>query len=193
MCPEPEQLKPELVRVQTELSARLHEACERKVTDESTGELIRLEGILTEAADAAKEAISIRRRLGAERAKDALTDRSQTVPSDRTAAEGVREFSDPSGRVWQVWEVPPEQLDASKPGAYAGNYETGWLAFEAVDGLERRRLPRYPREWRALGDVAIAELCRDAELVTRPRRRNRVAESGPDAENPGSREGSPGA
>ena len=189
MCPEPERLKPELERVQSELDARLAEACERHGGDESTGELIKLEEILTEAADAAKEAISIRRRLGAERAKDASESRSPATERESDPGEGVREFADANGRTWQVWEVPPEQLSARRPGAYAGDYQSGWLAFESADGKERRRLPRYPRDWRELPVRAIESLCVEAEPVTRSRRGNRVAETRPDAENSGSREG----
>ena len=173
MSAEPEHLKPALERAQTELEERLSEACTQHVADESTGELIKLEELLTDAAQAAKEAISIRRRLGVERERERRTPSPR--PDDTTAAveEGVRDFVDTEGRTWQVWEVPPEQLSArSRPGAYAGDYESGWLAFESADGSERRRLPHYPRNWRELGRGEIERLCRDARLVTRRRRGN---------------------
>ena len=171
MSAEPEHLKPALERAQTELDARLNEACTQHAADESTGELIRLEEILSDAAQAAKEAISIRRRLGVERQR-----RSEPVQAEEGhegPGEGVREFVDMHGRAWQVWEVPPEQLSArSRPGAYAGEYESGWLAFESPDGGERRRLPQYPRNWRELDLEAIERLCRDARPVTKRRRTN---------------------
>ena len=181
MSPEPEHLKPALARVQTELDERLSEACSQHAADESTGELIKLEEILTDAAQAAKEAISIRRRLGVDREREAAT--GQAEPRNADESEGVRDFVDATGRAWHVWEVPPEQLSArSRPGAYAGEYETGWLAFESVDGAERRRLPHYPREWRELDTDAIEALCRDARPVTRRRRPDLERSAGADAE-----------
>ena len=181
MSPEPEHLKPALERAQTELDARLAEACTEHAADESTGELIKLEELLTDAAQAAKEAISIRRRLGIERER-----RSETARADEAKQgvdEGVRDFVDRDGRSWQLWEVPPEQLSTRRPGAYAGDYESGWLAFESSDG-ERRRLPHYPRNWRELDGQAIEALCRDARPVTRRRRPNGEshADEGPDHE-----------
>ena len=173
MCPEPEQLRPALARAETELDSHLAEACEGHAADESTGRLIRLEELLTDAAHAAKEAISIRRRLGAERQKDALESAraDSSVPLEGEAAEGIREFVDATGRQWNVWEVPPEQLSArARPGAYAGDFESGWLAFESADGTERRRLPGYPRDWRQLPNDRIEALCRDAQPVARRKR-----------------------
>jgi len=168
VCPEPEQLRPALDRAQNELDSRLAEACGQHGSDESTGELIKLEEILTEAALAAKEAISIRRRLGVERDKDASAAQSQAEGSELGPPVGVRDFVDAEGRAWHVWEVPPEQLSArSRPGVYAGEYQSGWLAFETADGEERRRLPRYPREWREIDGQGIESLCREAQPVTR--------------------------
>ena len=183
MCPEPEQLRPALDRAQTELDARLTEACTEHTPDESTGELIKLEEILTDAAHAAKEAISIRRRLGVERAKTGSADASASDASTLDSDQGVRDFVDAEGRTWHVWEVPPEQLSGRRPGAYAGEYETGWLAFESVDGGERRRLPRYPRDWRELGPGAIEALCRDAQPVAPRRRRPAPGETGTDTDD----------
>ena len=59
-----ETLRPMLRAAEQELELRLHEVCEdQTVSNESTGELIRLEETLTLAAEAAKQAISLRRRL----------------------------------------------------------------------------------------------------------------------------------
>ena len=59
-----ERLRPLLRAAESELELRLHEVCEdQRVSKESTGELIRLEETLTMAAEAAKQAISLRRRL----------------------------------------------------------------------------------------------------------------------------------
>jgi len=162
VCPEPEQLRPALDRAQHQLDSRPAEACRQHASAESTGELIKLEEMLSDAADAAKEAISIRRRLGAERDRD----NEPTPPaqgSDLGPAAGVRNFVDGEGRAWHVWEVAPEQLTARlRPGTYAGDYQSGWLAFESDDGNERRRLPGHPRDWREFGAAEIEALCRDA-------------------------------
>ena len=59
-----ESLRPMLRSVEADLATRLQEACDAGADgDESTGELIRLEETLTLAAQAAKQAVSIRRRL----------------------------------------------------------------------------------------------------------------------------------
>lgn len=60
----PDSLQPILQQVEEELHAQLDEVCDRKdVHEESTGELIRLEEALSVAAEAAKETISLRRRI----------------------------------------------------------------------------------------------------------------------------------
>ena len=60
----PDSLQPILQQVEEELSAQLDEVCDRKeVRAESTGELIKLEEALSVAAEAAKETISLRRRI----------------------------------------------------------------------------------------------------------------------------------
>jgi hypothetical protein len=188
--PEPDHLRPALERAQTELDARLAEACENHDADESTGQLIRLEELLTDAAHAAKEAISIRRRLGVDRREAvAASFPTQTAKPERQESrdvgaggqqagappndpvEGIRDFVDAAGKVWHVWEVPAEQLSArARPGTYAGEFEGGWLAFESGDGTERRRLPGYPRDWHRLPNERIEALCRDALPVMKRRR-----------------------
>lgn len=171
MRPEPEQLRPALERVQNELDSRLAEACENHGADESTGQLIRLEELLTNAAEAAKEAISIRRRLGADRRAFSTEAPGAHGEAAADTVEGIRDFVDANGRLWHVWEVPPEQLSArARPGTYAGDFEGGWLAFESGDGAERRRLPGYPREWREMTNDLIEGLCRDAKPVARKKR-----------------------
>jgi hypothetical protein len=186
--PEPEQLKPALERAQTTLESSLAEACSAHEADESTGKLIRLEELLTDAAQAAKEAISIRRRLGADRRREVPGDRAATGGSaDRPsteAPEGIRDFVDATGRLWHVWEVPAEQLSArARPGTYAGDFVGGWLAFESDDAAERRRLPGYPREWRELTNDRIEALCRDAMPVTR-RKRGLTGDAGEHGDDP---------
>ena len=59
----PESLRPMLDDAQTRLEQHLDEVCKDKPSGESTGELIKLEEALSLAAEAAKEAISVRRRI----------------------------------------------------------------------------------------------------------------------------------
>ena len=190
MSPEREQLKPALERAQSELDANLAEACDSHAADESTGKLIRLEELLTDAAAAAKEAISIRRRLGADRQRDSSSEEPPTEagasarPPDESA-EGIREFVDANGALWRVWEVPPEQLNArARPGPFAGDFQGGWLAFESADGSERRRLPGYPRDWYHLANENIEALWRDAQPVTRRKRGTSAETDEPHEDNP---------
>ncbi len=63
-----EQLQPELRRVQERLEETLAQVCDGRPADQvDTGELIRIEETLALAADTAKKAVSLRRRLRADR------------------------------------------------------------------------------------------------------------------------------
>ena len=59
----PESLRPILDDAQTRLEQHLSDVCVEHPRTESTGELIKLEETLSLAAEAAKEAISLRRRI----------------------------------------------------------------------------------------------------------------------------------
>lgn len=60
----PESLRPVLKEAEERLVQHISEVCSNDhLPDESTGELIKLEETLSMAAEAAKEAISIRRRI----------------------------------------------------------------------------------------------------------------------------------
>lgn len=60
----PESLRPVLKDAEERLVQHISEVCQNDhLPDESTGELIKLEETLSMAAEAAKEAISIRRRI----------------------------------------------------------------------------------------------------------------------------------
>lgn len=60
---EPDPLRPMLNTTESQLVERLEEACGHDVRGESTAELMRLEETLSDAARAAKQAVSLRRRL----------------------------------------------------------------------------------------------------------------------------------
>lgn len=178
---EPDPLLPMLHTVEDELDRRLSEACGMHgVADESTRELMRLEENLLEAANAAKQAVSLRRRMRTE------TEAREEAPSDAEPARtrpvaaspddaGVRELRDARGVEWRIWAVTAEQMHASRTGGeHLGEYKDGWLTFEAVAGDERRRLPHYPSDWCEVTDEMLERLLERAERV---RRVNRGAES----------------
>jgi hypothetical protein len=60
-------LQPALARTELQLQSALEQVCEDTVVQESpTDELIRIEEALAAAADAAKQAISLRQRIDAD-------------------------------------------------------------------------------------------------------------------------------
>lgn len=62
-------LKPKLQEVQQEIEERIQQVCHAPpVQEQDTGELIRYEENLAIAADRAKQAVSLRRRMRADRA-----------------------------------------------------------------------------------------------------------------------------
>ena len=106
---DPDPLVPTLHVVEQELEERLKEACTRgQVSDETTGELMRLEEALLDAARVAKQAVSVRRRLRtrAEAAEGATPDGSasdrepgaRAAPSAHTPDDcTMRNFVDAQG------------------------------------------------------------------------------------------------
>jgi hypothetical protein len=66
-----EPLRPQLVAVERQLDESLGEVCDMPAPSKlDTGELIRVEETLAIAAEAAKEAVSLRRKLRADRERD---------------------------------------------------------------------------------------------------------------------------
>lgn len=185
---DPDPMRPALHLVERELEQRLEEACAlRNVSDESTGELMRLEETLLDAARAAKHAVSVRRRLrtleeAEQRAQDPeeagegepgamLADRvppTDTLPAP-PADTTIRNFVDVDGVEWQVWEVTPHESPAGRSGTLLAAYRDGWLAFESLDGMLRRRLPNFPRDWCRLTDADLERMLGQAEEARRRR------------------------
>lgn len=59
-----DRLRPRLDELESELQKNLEEVCETEAVDKvDTGELIRIEETLSIAANAAKEAVSLRRKM----------------------------------------------------------------------------------------------------------------------------------
>jgi hypothetical protein len=140
-----------LERTEARLAEKLEEACvpdTRDVHDESTAELAKLSDSLLAAAHAAKDVISLRQRR---REKGG---RSATAPDGGS----IREFTDRDGKEWRVWAVTPALSRGSTRESPLGDYESGWLVFEILDGSGRKRLPHYPADWRAMSDDQLEEL-----------------------------------
>lgn len=77
----------------------------------------------------------------------------------------LREFMDPDGRQWRVWDVNPT-LHARESPARPGHsiaVPDGWLCFESDD--ERRRLSPIPPAWETVDLPALEELRRSAQVV----------------------------
>lgn len=83
----PESLRPVLREAEARLAELTAEVCEKDhVPQESTGELIKLEETLSMAAEAAKEAISIRRRIRARGdVAPEVTERHEALPRPEAA------------------------------------------------------------------------------------------------------------
>lgn len=156
-------LEPELHEAEQTLKSSLDEACAWDPNRANTSELIRIEEMLSIASDAAKRAVSIRRRL--------RTGDERPAPSSTRR----RHFVDAQGVQWTVWPVHP----SPRPSAHSrlrGSYSQGWLAFESLVG--KRRLSPIPPAWELLDDAALAALCGNAERASM---RGRGKASPPDA------------
>jgi hypothetical protein len=83
----------------------------------------------------------------------------------------VREFKDGSGHDWRAWDVMPGDLNArtNDEDYLATLYYTGWIAFEAKEGSQKRRLYPIPKGWSELPDRELEILLSKAEVVS-PRR-----------------------
>jgi len=92
-------LEPSLERAKTELRTALDEACSADIEGADTGELIRVEEVLAIANEAAKAAVSVRRRLSRDRSAGGRT----SSPISSTS----RELLDGDGVRWSVFEVHP--------------------------------------------------------------------------------------
>jgi hypothetical protein len=149
-------LSPSLDQAKKRLKTALDEACDADVDAADTGELIRVEEVLAIANDAAKQAVSVRRRLRSkqpvDRAKPAETPTSREV----TDAGGVR---------WSVFAVHPSA--SSGRATLRAAFQGGWLAFDA--GTQTRRLAPIPDGWESMSDRQLLALCETAEVAQRRR------------------------
>ncbi len=166
-----EPLLPELREAELTLEHALTEACSTKpATAADTGELIKIEEMLQIANEAAKHAISLRRRRRADRTKRA----ERSAMGDAEAAASVsathRTFTGAAGVWWDVYAVQPD----IRPGSHSpliGTFQQGWLCFDS--GTEKRRLSPIPDDWRTIADADLEKLAQRAEVASKKRRRSR--------------------
>ena len=180
-----EPLRAMLHEAEAELSRRLQEACEAEakgVATESAEEIRRLEDTLLSAALAAERTVAARRHLRAEsdeaktsaaasetreRASLDAVSRTDATP-DRSApsSTSVREFADKHGRSWRAWPVTPDVAHARTASRRSlGDFQEGWICFEALDNSGRRRLPRRGRRWSDLPAEELPRLLEEAITV----------------------------
>lgn len=148
-------LEPTLERAKAELKSALGEACRADIDRADTGELIRVEEVLAIANEAAKKAVSVRRRLSRDRKSGRFIS-----TSDRP---GAREVDDQQRVRWSVFEVHPS-VSADRPSVRE-RFRNGWLAFDS--GTETRRLAPIPDKWRELSDIELLDVLSRAEPVAR--------------------------
>lgn len=144
------------------LKTSLQEACRMDVSRADTGELIRVEEMLAIATDAAKKAISIRRKRRQERRE--LADVASEPGPQRT-------FTGADGAVWSVRAVQPLGVGPGNHSRLPDAFRSGWLAFECEG--RKRRLSPIPEDWDQLGDEELEELCGDAHEASVRRRDER--------------------
>jgi hypothetical protein len=164
-APEHDPLRPKLERAQETLRSALDQACGANLQEADTGELIKLEEVLAIANEAAKEAVSVRRRIG--QARERLAERA-AERSDAEAGASHREFEDGKGVRWMVFAVHPSTAAKGRAGLRAP-YQNGWLAFDC--GMETRRLAPIPDTWLSLSAGELASMCLQAEVATKRRLR----------------------
>ena len=172
-----EPLRAMLHEAEAELSRRLHEACEAEakgVATESAEEIRQLEDTLLAAAFAAERTIAARRHLRAESAearelptKASTTERAPLNRSSATeSSTSVREFADKNGRSWRAWPVTPDVAHGRTASRRSlGDFQDGWICFEALDNSGRRRLPKGGRRWSDLPAEDLPRLLEEAIAV----------------------------
>lgn len=182
-------LEPLLRDAEEKLRRRLHEACEAEasgIRHKSADEIRRLEDSLLAAAMAAEQTITLRRHLreqkdeGKAQAPPALDPaaaggQANEVQADEEPTQStmpaVREFRDREGRSWRAWPVTPGVARGSRKTHYLGEFQQGWICFEALDSSARRRLPCARSRWEETEDERLEELLSQAIMVPERRRK----------------------
>jgi hypothetical protein len=140
-----EPVHPQLDETQRALVVALEEACAADLSKLDTGELIRIEETLEVASKAAKEAVSMRLRLGSQSGRASGTAPAASKPAaDASAAIPHRVFEDDTGKRWHAFAVQAATAMSGRAGLPTA-FQNGWLAFDSAD--EVRRLAPIPEGW----------------------------------------------
>jgi hypothetical protein len=169
---EPDVLRPQLVRAERSLKRALEEVCHVDVGGANTGELIRIEEVLAIANEAAKEAVSVRRKLRQSNPVGHFDERRAVDHHMATGDSGLganREFEDSRGVRWIAFAVYPSSARVARSGLRA-QYQEGWLAFDS--GVETRRLVPIPDDWVDMPIASLQAACESAEVA--PKRQPRA-------------------
>jgi hypothetical protein len=162
-------LVPQLHAAEATLRQALAEACLTKHPSRAnTGELIRIQEVLEIAGDAAKRAISIRRRRRLDETQRTTAAAMADAEVTASLGPGHRSFADARGVQWDVFAVHPAPRPESRTPLPA-TLRYGWLCFES--SVEKRRLGPIPDNWESLDDRQLEELSQRAELAAGSRRR----------------------
>jgi hypothetical protein len=158
---ESESLQPQLDHAQQRLEKALSDACGVDLQKVDTGELLRIEQMLANASRAAKDAVTVRLKLRAERKR-------QAPPAPETEPKITqRIFDDIRGKRWRVYAVTPSHPSPERV-ALPAPFREGWLSFESID--ETRRVAPVPVGWEELTIDELRQLCHKAPST--PRRIN---------------------
>jgi hypothetical protein len=162
-----EPLTPRLLEAQETLKKMLEEACSAEVYGADTGQLIRIEEVLAIAGEAAKEAISIRRKRGSGSGRARASkpgahevDAPEAVPAF-APPDTHRIFEDAHGVRWDACAIHPTapvgRVQLPEP------YRSGWLYFDSA--IQKRRLSPIPEDWQSASDDMLRAMCEQAEIV----------------------------
>lgn len=168
---------------EAELHRRLREACEAEasgVSSDSAHEIRHLEDSVFAAAVAAQRTMKLRRQLEGRASSEQLApvqiadgpsreestnsydspEPSEVVrESDEPTDTSVREFTDDAGHTWRAWPVIPRQSQSSgRTHGLLGEFQGGWVCFEGVDMVARRRLPYRPPGWAGITERELRRL-----------------------------------
>jgi len=177
----PDPLEPVLRDVEAQLKQRLREACEAEasgVPSDATAEIRRLEDVLLKAAVAAEQTIALRQHMEARKtAREESGAESPRLDAPNVPAEPilrVREFRDAAGQLWRAWPVTPGPAREGRTAQrYLGEFQKGWICFEALESTARRRLPQQPADWAELPESELQRLLEQA--ISAPERKDRPA------------------
>lgn len=75
-------------------------------------------------------------------------------------------FRDSANVGWTVFEVRRQVTTKSDSSFLPGSFSDGWLCFESVGA--KRRLIKYPDNWRELSDAELEKLLVVAQPAPRP-------------------------